>query len=345
MNRIILGILLTILNLTASAETLHWNSYRGYSPFSNSTENGIVIDNKGWKVLSDSCQVAGCTGAFSLMFRSENLHSRPDSRYAYADCNGNNCHSRYPAWGFYWNQVNGDRIRITVKNEEKPVVEGSSVVVRVTVSRKGEILAEGSFSKGMSLYDEGNIWNLVVNGGKGLLRFGNRGLANEIEFNVSGSGCSGFGFSVSPGGKTAFSDISLEYGGHTLRRLENIDDVRARVALSNDGMEGCWQLYDRETDERLLRLGGNYNLYIVRDGAGYNMLYGGGAKVRENEWQPGMLKGRLKETGFPKTYSVEWIDSDGLPMSKDITAQEVADGVIEIKFPYQTSTLRFRKLP
>ena len=89
-----------------------------------------------------------------------------------------------------------------------------------------------------------------------------------------------------------------------------------------------------------------YRIAILPDeeSGAFDVFYLGGARVNAAMWQPGMKKGRLLPTAFGNVYNVEWIDAEGALMNHDVQGEfDALVSSLTIKFPYQNSSMRFRK--
>ena len=206
----------------------------------------------------------------------------------------------------------------------------------------------GQTTEGMDPFTGTNAFLLSLDQGHFTLLGGNREYKpilswdSEIEYPDS------IGFFVSPGGLLEIEDIAIMFpaSGYNLEDSEYADPdmLRSYLMRSSDPKEGIWKVYDRSLEENMLRMGGDYTLALIRDNGGYKGYYLDGAKTLPETWQAGMLKCRLTETGFPDIYDVEWIDATGETLTKDIKARYESP-LFTITFPYQSSTLRLRKLP
>lgn len=125
----------------------------------------------------------------------------------------------------------------------------------------------------------------------------------------------------------------------------DIGEVMERVRLSNDPMEGIWEIFDWKVNTDLARQGGEYRLAIIRrPDRNYDIIYLTGAEILPERWKPGMMKGRLEQTGIPFLYRLIWIDSEGEMMSRQLRAQGLPlQSVITLDFPFLETTLRLRK--
>lgn len=115
---------------------------------------------------------------------------------------------------------------------------------------------------------------------------------------------------------------------------------------NGSGVEGTWQYLDRATDPTRAQPGGHYTLAVVpaRDGGeGYDIIYLDGAQTCAGAWQRGMLKGRLRPTGFVGHYALEWWDATGRRAGREAWATLGADGVLELTFPLLEASMRFSR--
>lgn len=116
-----------------------------------------------------------------------------------------------------------------------------------------------------------------------------------------------------------------------------------KMAESSDPIEGYWIYLDRSTDDRFFELGGKYTIAIIKEDAGYNVLYVDGAELYSGYWIPYMSKGRLSETPFVGHFDLEWHDAMK-NIIDDETYAVLSDFVLTFHFPIQKSQVRFRKL-
>lgn len=158
------------------------------------------------------------------------------------------------------------------------------------------------------------------------------------------------GASVS--GETAMSllvaEILPDESKEIARLYESEDELRtAALSYPVSGVAGLWQYFDRDTDDRYLRSGGNYTLAVIPSESGdeFNIVYVSGAKVNSLKWEPGMLKGKLKGSGFINSWTLEAIDASFRPIDGENHASMTQDGaILTLTFPELKSILRFRRL-
>ncbi len=120
-----------------------------------------------------------------------------------------------------------------------------------------------------------------------------------------------------------------------------------------EGPEGIWHFLDRDTDNRSIRLGGEYTIAIVADEepapgnnapTSYAIIYFDGARVENGSWKPGMKKGRLTATSFQNHYNLSWITADMQYLDTECNAHLSDDkSIISFNFPIYGSTVRFSR--
>lgn len=156
------------------------------------------------------------------------------------------------------------------------------------------------------------------------------------------------GISLLPGGdiNERIRFLSLTYDESLQNRIQTpytAGELTEYFLRSTDPMEGFWKVFDREMDEKLLKMGGAYTIAIIRSGNGYDMIYMDGAQTNGDNWTPGLLKGRLTATEAEGVYDTEWIDSMFGILSREIRAT-LSLPALTITFPYQDSRLRLHKM-
>jgi threonine/homoserine/homoserine lactone efflux protein len=138
--------------------------------------------------------------------------------------------------------------------------------------------------------------------------------------------------------------------------IENIEALNERLRHSSDPTEGLYTYFDYEFDDTLLRLGGEYRIALLSDDTNtyttatshrksYTIYYISGANVNPGKWIAGMVKGHLTPNAGDNGYNLTWYDADCLPLTFDLTATITDNHLLTLYFPYQQSTLRFRKTP
>lgn len=129
--------------------------------------------------------------------------------------------------------------------------------------------------------------------------------------------------------------------------FDSVDALNDYIAGSTDPYERVWNYLDRDTDQRIFTVGGNYTLATVSDGkGGYDIVYLGGARVKNKNWQPLMIKGRLKATPFIGHFDLVWFDATGSPAPGETNATiENNNSILRLNFPSHNSQVRFAASP
>ena len=327
------------------AESLHWNKERGYNEFRYGGKEGIYIDNKTDTLQYDYYSI-GNTDDLMLKFRARNLHGHPTRKYQYRDGKGKILNQGNPHWGFF---ITGTKetIAITVKGGERMSAGEPEPAMIISVYNVRRSYKETLYlTKDIDPYDGDNLWSAEVKEGQLHISAGNHSL-KEIFISKCQTPIIGFGFFAGWGDELLVSDISLEFSSSErfyegkLLQMPNLDEY---LQNSEDSLEGYWTLFDRELEENLLKIGGNYNLVCIKEGETYLFYYLDGGTVNSKNWNKGDLKIVMTPSPFDEIYDVEWIDAMKEPMKKDIKAQKGEGSILTIQFPYQSSKLRLRKM-
>lgn len=340
-------ILLFSVVIFSHAETLHWNKGRGYSPFRYATQAGILIENSTDSLVYDYFSLPYPSHDFKLKFRAKNINGHPARKYPYLNSHGKTVNISNPHWGFFLT-TNRDTVAITLKGGEKSGAFEPTPSLDVTFyyfsTKKSETL---SLTDKINPYDGDNLWQISVTENNFSIAAGNRDLNIIYQSHNTFGEVSAFGFFAGWGDALLVSDIRAEYQSpshpsstsHLL--IENISEY---LASSDDELEGYWTIFDRELEESLIKLGGDYTLACIKDQEGYIFCYLEGATVNSKEWEKGDVKMKLTPTAFPGIFDVEWIDASKELMSHQIKAQRGEGNTLSIQFPYQASRLRLRKI-
>lgn len=361
MMRHLLSLLLLVWGiLPIMSESRCWNASRGYHPFRHATATAIDIHNTTPLPLADGFSFPHPLDNFVIAFRCANLTAHPHKKQGYTDASGARRSRSNPEWSLLlWSP--GDTLRFTIATRELDNMLSSAPALTVQATASGANVAAGSatagplsgslaeaeVTSGVDFYSGPNQWRLIVEGDVVRLCGGNRNLSTILTVPAEGRRFTGFAFESSPAAHIAVSDVTLTDGdaGRKLVATQWADrnHLADYLAYSKDDLEGYYVLFDRNLEETLLQMGGDYRLAVVRHGEAYDIIYLDGAKVNGALWHPGMLKGRLIPGAFPGIYDVEWIDAEGLVMSHSLKAQTGDGGVLTLQFPYQQSVVRLRK--
>lgn len=345
--RLVLLLLFLFAVVDFYAERMHWNQGRGYEPFDYATKNGLFIDNptdtlryaySGLKIISQE---------FSLNFRARNLNGRPAKKYSYKNTDGKIFNISNPHWGFF---ITGsqDTLVVAVKGGEVyTAIEPEPCINLNIYFLNAKTKESANIGHSINPYDGENLWNISIDKGKINLSVGNTEINPVCELPWT-SDITGFGFYAGWGAKIIVSDIDVEFLSESEIHQPvdfSIEEIDEYLSQSEDQMEGYWVVFDRELEESLLKMGGDYTMFSIKDGEDYKFIYIEGAVVNSTDWQRGDVKIRMNPTPFQGIYEVEWIDSMKSSISKEIKAQRGEGETLTINFPYQSSKVRLRKVP
>lgn len=345
----IVGIITSIVSMSspASAQTVRMNAARGYSGFKGSMSAGVRVVNMADTVALDLMEVREPVASFDFSARVANRHSHPSRRYSYTDSKGKKHGAILPSWGIAA-VCGADTVYVEFKisESEKNAFDSSSVWQMRAANAQGACLNQAEIAEGCDFHGLNGL-TLRRRGSQWQIFGGNRSSNLLLEFDYHADPTLAIGWEAMPGAEIEATDISFvpiaSLVGEKL--VADIDELVKAFPYSSDYREGIWRAYDRSLDESMLKMGGDYTVALRREGPGnFSVIYVSGAKVNSSLWRPGMLKGRLVASTYPDVFDVEWRDADGNFMSHDIKAQMESPSVLSIQFPYQNSSLRFRKV-
>ena len=342
----LVGIFTGVSNLV-SAETLHYNKARGYLPFQYATPDGLEIDNDSDSLKYDYLRLQTPAEKFSLSFRAKNQHADPSKKYKYISRKKKEVKVSNPSWGIIMTGLK-DTVLIEVKPCEKITAIETQPALQITAYNLSSNLKEiKTITDNINYFSGDNLFVVTCEDGKISFDGGSTHISSLLKVNGPKE-ISGYGFFAGWGGKILVSDINVEITSSFqpfTNRAEDFDSINDYLAETQDEMEGLWVVFDRELEENLIKLGGDYSLICLKENDGYSLYYLEGAKVNSENWRKGDLKAKLLSTPFPDIYNVVWYDAMKQTLSKDIQAQTGDGNTLTIQFPYQSSKLRLRKVP
>lgn len=348
MNRLIKTLFFLILVFPAPGmrgeTTRHWNLSRGYSPFRHAQKDCLLIENNSGQDVEDIYSLPLAASDISFSFKAKNRTGKPAISYSYETGDGERRKIHNPFWGFLI-VLRSDTLLFTVTNEEIPAGIESlpATVVRVTGRN---INKSFNITEGTNPFDGFNHWALGIADGEMTLLEGNHGIKEIFSLPLSADEITAIGFLAGKGCCLEVRDINLSCRPVMPDEMSSfeIDRLPEYFNDTDDPFEGYWTVFDRELEESLLKMGGDYQLACVREGDNYFFIYIEGASVNRKNWQPGDIKAVLSPTPFPGIYNVKWYDAGKEILSHEIKAQRGEGTTLTIQFPYQQSKLRLRKL-
>ncbi len=222
------------------------------------------------------------------------------------------------------------------------------LAVRVMEAPGGKLLGESLVSEGIDPYRGKNAWRVIRRGSQWNVFAGNREYRHVLDFNTMLNPRAIINFIPKPKGNIDASICNVKSAPAEIYKSAEADIFSA---CANSGgkageLPGVYSMLDYEQDDTYARLGGAYRLAIVpADGEdGYNVYYLSGARINSALWTPGRMKAKLRPTAFPAIFDAEWCDAEGEWMLHDVQAEfDQLVNTLTVKFPYQSSSIRFRK--
>lgn len=92
-------------------------------------------------------------------------------------------------------------------------------------------------------------------------------------------------------------------------RRENLNYYFTSVKTTP--IEGFWKVNADIGNNNEIKMGGDYELAIVKNGKQYDVIYLSGAKIYPGKWQIGMVKGKLTPNSW-ESYDLLWYDAEGV---------------------------------
>lgn len=242
------------------------------------------------------------------------------------------------------------RVKVTPVSSADPFGDSSVDALRIVVSEYpgSQELASVVVSQGIDPYRGKNAWRINRIGNNWNIFAGNREYHHILGFK------SGFtpscppeiisdharGISVS---EFSFDKASVEISA--LSEADIMSSLKENIG-QRSSLTGIYSLLDYDFDDSFAKLGGAYRIAVIpgADTGDFDIFYLGGAKINSVLWSPGMKKGKLLPTPFSNVFNVEWQDAEGALMRNDVQAEfDPLALSLTIKFPYQNSSMRFRK--
>lgn len=242
------------------------------------------------------------------------------------------------------------RINVSPVSDMDPFGDSSvdALSVKAIEYPEGRELSSVIVSQGVDAYRGKNAWRINQIGSRWNLFVGNREYNHILGFD-SELRCSAHPEIISDHpGSLSVTEFSFDKTSDNISggATADISEILKQASGKRNELPGRYALLDYEFDDSYARLGGSYRIVIVpqSDSSAYDIFYLDGAKVNSALWSEGMKKGSLKPTPFENIFNVEWCDAEGSLMLHDIQADfDPLALSLTIKFPYQSSSMRFRK--
>lgn len=292
-----------------------------------------------------------------LDFKLMNHSSSPTKNYGFTDSRGNRRTAKRPEWHLLVNGTDGS-LKISVRPiEYSPNTLDSQTALEFAVTPEADFLypefsdtlpARYLAASGMDFASGANHFRLSWDSTSLNLRAGNHKLQTIFDIPDYIGEILGIELQLSPGADLSLCQPSLtiaDYPGR-IPPCMDITEVEQRLRASSDPLEREWQILDINLNDKYLAEGGDYRVAIVKaPDSSYELIYLSGARLNADSWERGMLKGRLRQSGLPGIYDLEWIDPMGGVMTRHLKARLNAPDELFLQFPYHDSTLTLRAIP
>lgn len=244
-------------------------------------------------------------------------------------------------------------LKVVPSKNKEPFGDTDQDVLNLEISDSfaGDLVATTVLSGGLDPYKGGNSWRIYRDGSNWNIYVGNREYRHRLSFIYDMGKVDQFEVNALPEGSVDYTMMEIEHVGHDSMQFANakaVEEVIAANAENKKGVEGVYLLYDYEHDDTYAKIGGQYRIALIPGGDEkvYDIVYMSGARTMSDLWKPGMIKGKLRSSSFSGVYDVEWVDAEGSVMSNDLQGDyDSLTQILSIRFPYQNTLLRFRKLP
>lgn len=284
---------------------------------------------------------------FSILFRATDLHADGDRTYTYQDNQGRKRRATSPDWGILLKD-RSHSLRISFHSQYHSLDELIPPMLRVSADYDGSV----SNLEVKNDYDftGENSFRLLRRDGTISLAGGPRHYAPLISKYIPEFEPDSVSFFVAPGGAVSLDFVSLSHprspaGVGERSPFGGVDAILSRLSHSADPLEAVWGIFDRQLEDKSLRMGGNYLLASLRLEDKYVLIYLDGAAKNPTQWSPGMIKATLSDTLFAGVYDVVWYDPAFSPLHGEIKAQLQDPDILVLHFPdHGGSTLRLRKI-
>lgn len=345
-----------------NAKTLYYTYLNDFANFKNSqstTLNGNYLRTENTTsdnlICIDSLQ-QDCAYTFCYNLRLANRHAAEGKRYAYFDTSsGAKKKISATECGAVWNYSDGGNyfaVLLSCANSNlHDILDKRYMSIKVVKVSSGvqSVIKELAISDWVDLGTDFNMIRIAYDGSATTIAIGNKGLKIVAEIHdIDYSHNMNFGYIV---GKGACVDVErmVLYASmsnkNALQTKWNEHSILEHISKSSDSYEGVWSYLDRKLDETHLKLGGKYDIALIKNGKDYDIIYLSGSKVNDTEWSCGMLKGKLKHTIFTDNYDLIWYDALKRPFNDDEFATFESESVLTMRFPTQNGTIRFYKKP
>ena len=342
--------------MVAAARTSHQSYLNQFADFPNASvvDNRMVVNNPiaSPEIVIDTIWVDSYK--FHILTRMANKHNGENKSYKAKYDNNKSLRITNPRWGIVFNYIDNDNYCAVVlqcaTSSYLDVTEHRDMhcsLIKVCGGME-TIVATTTINDNVDFYEGDNLLSVEHSDGNTVVKIGRKTL-REVFSTRNIEYADRFMSGIYAG---AASSLSVE---RFVTKSENnpaaalttewtIESLNKRFASSADPMEGYWQYLDREMEEKKVKLGGRYEIAVVKNSSeGYDILYVSGAVVNSRNWHACMLKGKLIKTGFIDEYDMVWYDSDMRYMPHDLSVSIENGSILTLRFPTLNSQIRFSR--
>lgn len=365
MCKLIKSLFLTLMLLMtlsfAKAESQYYtylNNFEGFNKsFTNIDGTYLVLNNQSCRDMFNLIDINQKDCTFKCFVRFANRANKEGKTYKILNDKGKSEVIKNLEWGLVWNykdSLNYYKIRVKCNNSfaHDAFDERTLLIDAVKIlDGKEYVLSTHKLTKDIDLGDGFNVLSLVYDGTYTYIYIGNKELKqvakiDNIDYINDYSKIGYYAGVASHLYLERFvikSDIMPQVKLQTSWDKNSIDNYVVN-STTDHSLSGIWKYLDRDINNDKIKLGGKYQLAIIENANGYDIVYYDGAIVNNLNWKCGMLKGRLVKTQFNNTFDLEWYDSNMQLMSNETYAQAENNSIITFFFPIQKSQIRFMKI-
>lgn len=348
-----------IFSLETNAQEVQYYTYLNQFGEFKLTDTSIEDKKLVHSNLTDSIKfniisIGEFESSFTFFVRIANKHNKEGKTIKTNNNDGKKLKIQQTSWGLVWNYNNPNNYYAVALNGNNTilneVLDERYIEVEIFRLLNGEkrTLSKRKLSKDLNLQDGFNNILIKYDGNYTKLAIGSKKMQNIATLDISYKDSLIVGYFVGSGAKVEIERLVTKKPESKSAKLQTSWN-KAKIdnylqTNQTDLLEGLWAYQDRNINETTTKLGGKYTLAIIKNGQnGYDILYYDGAKVNANNWQCGMLKGKLKRTKFADNYDLVWYDAMMNEYIDDTYADIEAYTILSINIPNRKAQLRFTK--
>lgn len=338
------------------------NKYLTYlNEFGGLKSQNTTIDNKYLKLTNKDktakfnvIDIDCINKELKYYIRLSNLNNLPNKYYPIIDEKGKTHKVNNPKCGLVWNYIDDNNFCAVFLQGNNTmsfddILDKRSLRVDVVKYTEGieDILYSKHFYNCVDLYDGFNVIMLDYDLKQTNIYIGNKELTKLCSLSVVNPiNDMKTGYYVGSGADVMVERFVIKLNDNKCANILtpwNKQRLDEHAGLSDDkDIEGFWCYFDRDLNDKSVKLGGKYTIAIVKnDCGGYDIIYYDGAKINGSQWKCGMLKGRLTPTTYIGNYNLVWYDSMMNMISDDCYAQFDDMNIVTMVFPVEKSKIRF----